>query len=95
MNVLLNKNARLSNKQACRVIKSSRLSAKMGAYLVSIGQLLCLAFLYGLRFLNKISLNWRPSLTTQPSTSKLSDHPVPAWFLHPCNHSLQVMIYAV
>ena len=69
--MLLNKNASLSNKQACRVIKSSQLSAKIGAYLVCISQLLCLAFLYGWRFLNKISLEWLLSLTTQPSTSKL------------------------
>ena len=43
--------------------------------LVSIGWLLCLAFLYGWCFLNKISLDWRLTLTTQPSTSKLSDNP--------------------
>jgi len=40
------------------VVKSSRLLAKIAAHLVSIGQLLCLAFLYGWRFLNKISLVW-------------------------------------
>ena len=45
-------------------------------HLASIGQLLCLAFLYGWRFfLNNISLDWLLTLTTQPSTSKLSDHP--------------------
>ena len=42
--------------------------------LVSIGWLLCLA-LFSLRmvffYLNKISLDWRLTLTTQPSTSKL------------------------
>ena len=43
----------------------------------SFGQLLCLAFLYGLRFLNKISLGWPLTLTTQLSTSKLSDNPGP------------------
>ena len=58
-----------------RVVKSSRLQLKIPAYLVSIGQLLCLAFLYGWRFLNKISLDWPLTLTTQPSTSKLSDNP--------------------
>ena len=41
-----------------RVVKSSQLLAKITAYLVSIGQLLCLAFLCGWRFLNKISLDW-------------------------------------
>ena len=57
------------------VVKSSRLPAKIAAYLVSIDQLLCLAVLYIWRFLNKISLDWPPTLTTQPSTSKLSDNP--------------------
>ena len=33
-----------------RVVKNSRLQAKIAAYLVSMGQLLCLAFLYGWRF---------------------------------------------
>ena len=47
-----------------RVVKSSRLPAKIAAYLVSIGQLLCLAFLYRWRFLNKISLGWPLTLTT-------------------------------
>ena len=42
--------------------------------MVSFGRLLCLAFLYGWRFLIKISLNWPLTLTTQPSTSKLSDN---------------------
>ena len=36
-----------------RVVKSSRLPGKIAAYLVSIGRLLCLAFLYGWCFLNK------------------------------------------
>ena len=58
-----------------RVVKSSRLLAKIAACLVSIGQLVCLAFLYGWCFLNKISLVWLLTLTTQPSTSKLSDNP--------------------
>ena len=57
-----------------RVVKSSRLPA-ISPYLVSIGRLFCLAFFYGWRFLNKISLDWRLPLTTQPSTSKLSDNP--------------------
>ena len=58
-----------------RVIKSTLLPAKIAAYLVIISWLLCLAFLYGWRFLNKISLDWPVTLTTQPSTSKLSDNP--------------------
>ena len=41
-----------------RVLKSSWLRAKIGAYLVSIGRLLFLAFLYGWHVLNKISLDW-------------------------------------
>ena len=41
-----------------RVVKSSQLPAEIAAYLVSIGRLLCLAFLYGWCFLNKISLDW-------------------------------------
>ena len=41
-----------------RVVKNSRLQAKIAAYLVSMGRLLCLAFVYGWRFLNKISLDW-------------------------------------
>ena len=39
------------------VVKSSLLPVKIVAYLVSIGWLLCLAFLYGWRFLNKICLD--------------------------------------
>ena len=58
-----------------RVVKSSRLPAEIAAYLVSISRLLCFAFLYGWRFLNKISLDWLLTLTTQPSTLKLSDNP--------------------
>ena len=56
-------------------LKSSRLRAKIGAYLVSIGRLLFLAFLFGWHVLNKISLDWPRTLTTQLSTSKLSDNP--------------------
>ena len=59
-----------------RVVKSIRLPMKITTYLISIGWLLCLAFLYGWRFLNKISLDRPLTLTTQPSTSKLSDNPV-------------------
>ena len=60
-----------------RVVKSSQLPEKIAAYLVSMGQLLCLAILYGWHFfLNKILLDWLLTLTTQPSTSKLSDNPV-------------------
>ena len=58
-----------------RVVKSSRLLAKIATYLVSIGRLLCLAFLYRCCFSNKISMDWPLTLTTQPSTSKLSDSP--------------------
>ena len=58
-----------SSPLAYRVVKSSRLLAKIAAYLViSIGRLLFLAFLYGWHFLNKISLDWLLTLTTQPST---------------------------
>ena len=63
-----------------RVVKSSRLPVKIASYLVSIGRLLFLAFLYGWCFLNKISLDWPFTLTTQPSTSKLSDIPVYSLF---------------
>ena len=63
------------SSQGSRVLKSSRLRAKIGAYLVSIGWLLFLAFLYGWHVLNKISLDWPRTLTTQLSTSKLSDNP--------------------
>ena len=58
-----------------RIVKSSQLPAKIAAYLVSIDWLLCLAFLYRLFFLSKISLDWPLALTTQLSTSKLSDNP--------------------
>ena len=58
-----------------RVVKSSRLLEKIASYLVRIDRLLCLAFLYGWCFLNKISLEWPLTLTTQSSTSKLSDDP--------------------
>ena len=58
-----------------RVVKRSQLLAKITTYFVSIGQLICLAFLYGWHFLNKISLDWLFTLTTQLSTSKLSDNP--------------------
>ena len=57
------------------VVKSSRLLVKITAYLGSIGWLLCLSFLYGWRFLNKISLDWLLTLTTWPSPSKFSDNP--------------------
>ena len=40
------------------VVKSSWLPGKIAAYLVSIGWLLCLAFLYRWCFSNKISLDW-------------------------------------
>ena len=58
-----------------RVFKISQLPAKITTYLVSIAQLLCSAFLNGRCFLNKTSLDWLLTLTTQPSTLKLSDNP--------------------
>ena len=64
-----------------RAVKSSRLPAKIATFLVSIGQLLSLAFLYRWNFLNKISLDWPHTLTTQPSTLKLSDNPGSSFFL--------------
>ena len=70
------------NSAAPRVVKSSPLPAKIAAYLFSIGRLLCLAFLYRWHFLNKISLDWPLTLTTQLSTSKLSDNPKHHNFLH-------------
>ena len=54
-------------------------SLPMYMYLVSIGQLLRLAFLYGWRFLNKISLDWPLTLTVyfktfwQPWVHRLPD----------------------
>ena len=56
-------------------VKSIRLPAKIAAYLVSIGRLLWLAFLYIWHFLDKISLDWPLTLTSQPSMSNLSDNP--------------------
>ena len=67
-----------------RVVKSSQLPAKIAAYLVSIDRLLCLAFLYRLFFLSKISLDWPLALTTQLSTSKLSGNPACS---HRCSSS--------
>ena len=57
-----------------KVVKSSVLPVKTATYLVSIGWLLSLPLLYGWPFLNKISLDWPLTLTTQPCTSKLSDN---------------------
>ena len=59
----------------CRVVKSSWLLPKIATYMYSVsnGRLLCLAFLYRWCFLNNKSLDWPLTLTTQPSTSKLSD----------------------
>ena len=56
-----------------RVVKSIRLPVKITTYLISIGWLFCLAFLYGWRFLNKISLD-RP-LTLQCAKKVVSDSP--------------------
>ena len=63
-----------------RVVKSSWLPAKIATYLVSIGRLLCLAFLYRWCFSNKISLHSQLTLTTQLSMSKLSDNPGCWWW---------------
>ena len=69
--------AKFKSTSMFRVVKSSRLPVKITAYLVSISRLLCLAFLYGWRFLNKIYIyvHWPLTLITWPSTSKLSDNP--------------------
>ena len=48
--------------------KVDGLLAKIAAYLVSIGRLFFLAFLYGWCFSNKIPLEWPLTLTTQTST---------------------------
>ena len=56
-------------------VKSIWLPAKIAAYLVSIGRLLWLAFLYIWCFLDKISLDRLLTLTSQPSISNLSDNP--------------------
>ena len=63
-----------------RVVKSSQLPAKIAAYLFSISQLLCLVFLYRLCRWNKICVDWPLTLTTQLSTSKLSDNPTVYWW---------------
>ena len=55
----------MGSRTLFRVVKSSRLPAKIAVYLVSIGWLLCLAFLYRWWFLNKISLDWPLTLTLQ------------------------------
>ena len=67
---------RQSKKHKCKDVESSWLPAKMAAYVVSISWLLGLAFLYRLRFLTKIFLDWQLTLTTQLCTSKLPDNPV-------------------
>ena len=66
----------LSSGSSERVVKSTRLLAKIAAYLVIIGWLLCLAFLYRWHFINKISLDWLLTLTSQPSTSNFLTTPV-------------------
>ena len=67
--------------RSVRVVKSSRLVAKIAAYLVSTGRLLCLAFLCGWRFLNKLSLDWLLSLTvkTDDITSSRKDVDLHGW----------------
>ena len=69
----------LNNNIQTGLSKSSRLPSKIAAYLVRIGRVLCLAFLYRWCFLNKISLDWLFTLTTHPSTSKISDNPDTEW----------------
>ena len=61
--------------QTTAIIATTEITAKIAAYLVSISQLLWSVFLYGWRSLNRKSLDWPLILTTQPSTSKLSDNP--------------------
>ena len=58
--------AKFKSTPMFRVVKSSRLPVKITAYLVSISRLLCLAFLYGWRFLNKIYMyvDWPLTLIT-------------------------------
>ena len=72
----------INNRRKHRVVKSSRLLAKVAAYFVSISRLLWLAFIYWWHFLNKISLDWLLTLITQPSTSKLSDNPGNIFFFY-------------
>ena len=67
-------NTLLIKSHVLRVVKSSWMPAKVATYSVSIGQLLCLAFLYGRHFLHKISLDWLLTLTTQPPPSKPFDN---------------------
>ena len=74
-----------------RVVKSSRLPVKIASYFVSIGRLLCLAFLYGWHFLNIISLDWLLTLTTQSSTSKLFDNPESLKALENCSECWKVL----
>ena len=59
-----------------QVVKSSWLPVKITTYLVSISRLLCLVQISSwMAFLNKISLDWKVTLTTQSCTSKLSNDP--------------------
>ena len=83
LQVKINYRLEFFNPQGCQ--ESSRLPAKIATYSVSIGWLLCVAFLYRWRFLNKIhlSLDWPLTLTTQPSISKLSNNPDPVDSLFP------------
>ena len=60
--------------------------------MVSIGWLLCLAVLYRWRFLNKISMDWPLTLTTQPSTSKLSNNPGRG-FIHKAKYREDILLY--
>ena len=67
-NIPTNRWSGLSNVAGCQ-------RKSQPTWLVLIGLLLCVAFLYGCRLLHKISLDWPLTLTTQSSTSKLSDNP--------------------
>ena len=67
-NFLVHRRAGLSKVAGCRQISPP-------TQLVSADYVLCLAFLYGWHCFKKISLDWPLTLTTQSSTSKLSDNP--------------------
>ena len=56
--------AKFKSTPMFRVVKSSQLLAKIAVYLVSIGRLLHLAFLYRWCFLNNIYVDWPLTLTT-------------------------------
>ena len=65
----------LNNMQMAELSKEAGCRRKSLPTWLGIGHVLCLAFLYGWRFLNKLFLDWPLTLTTQLSTSKRSDNP--------------------